>query len=76
MDIESIMNYFTSLPHTTESLPFDDSTLVYKVGDKMFGLISIKPPFSMNVKCDPERAISLREQYHFVNPGYHMNKKH
>ena len=61
----------------TESFPFDDQTLVYKVGGKMFALISLDSnPLRMNLKCDPERAEILREAYENITPGYHMNKKH
>jgi predicted DNA-binding protein (MmcQ/YjbR family) len=73
---ETIRNYCLAKSFVTESFPFDDTTLVLKVKDKIFLLLNLDPPFSMNVKCDPERAIELREQYDFVEPGYHMNKKH
>jgi predicted DNA-binding protein (MmcQ/YjbR family) len=76
MDIEQIREFCLSFNATSESFPFDDSTLVFKVGSKMFCLVSLESPFSMNLKCEPERAIELREQYHFVVPGFHMNKKH
>ncbi len=76
MDIEKIREYCLSKSGTTESLPFDDKTLVFKVMNKIFCLLSIEPPFSMNLKCDPEIAIELREEFEEVLPGYHMNKKH
>jgi len=60
----------------TEGLPFGEDTLVFKVGEKLFLLTSISDPTSFNVKCDPERAVELREQHSEVIPGYHMNKKH
>ncbi|MBN1299968.1 MAG: MmcQ/YjbR family DNA-binding protein [Melioribacteraceae bacterium] len=60
----------------TESLPFDDETLVFKVMSKMFCLGSINMPYSINLKCDPELAAELREQHEEITPGYHMNKKH
>jgi predicted DNA-binding protein (MmcQ/YjbR family) len=61
----------------TEGFPFGEDHLVFKVRQKMFLLLSLDDhPQSMNVKCDPERAIELRERYAAVRPGYHMNKKH
>ncbi|MEW5799146.1 MAG: MmcQ/YjbR family DNA-binding protein [Bacteroidota bacterium] len=60
----------------TEEFPFDEETLVFKVFGKMFLLTNVNDiPLSMNLKCDPERAIELRERYPAVKPGYHMNKK-
>jgi|TARA_B110000908_G_scaffold172672_1_gene241856 predicted DNA-binding protein (MmcQ/YjbR family) len=61
----------------SESFPFDENTLVFKVYDKMFALISLeREPLQMNLKCEPEKAIELREEYYQVIPGYHSNKKH
>lgn len=76
MNIEQIREYFLSFEASSESLPFDETTLVFKVGSKMFGLLSLERPFSINLKCNPERAIELRETYPFIIPGYHMNKQH
>lgn len=76
MNIEFIREYFLSQPHVTEDLPFGDDTLVFRVGGKIFGLCGIAHFESINLKCDPDRAIELREQYNGVQPGYHMNKKH
>jgi predicted DNA-binding protein (MmcQ/YjbR family) len=76
MNIEEIRDYCLSLKGTTESFPFDDVTLVFKVGGKMFALVSLDGDLSINIKCNPEKAIDLREQYHAVKPGYHMNKVH
>jgi predicted DNA-binding protein (MmcQ/YjbR family) len=60
-----------------ESFPFDDKTLVFKVMGKMFCLCGLENnPTSVNLKCDPEKAIELREAYSGVQPGYHMNKQH
>ncbi len=77
MDILEIRDYCLSKPFTEESLPFDDKTLVIKVMGKMFILISLDEPTfpKINVKCDPELAIDLRERYTCVAMGYHMNKK-
>jgi predicted DNA-binding protein (MmcQ/YjbR family) len=76
MNIEEIRLFCLSLKGTTEDLPFDESTLVFKVRNKIFVLTSLDKPFSLNLKCDPEKAIELRERYEAVQPGFHMNKKH
>ncbi len=76
MNIEVLREYCISKKAVTESFPFDEETLVFKVMNKMFLLTNINKELSMNVKCDPERAIELREQYSSVLPGWHMNKKH
>lgn len=76
MNIEILREHCLSLPATSESFPFDNETLVFKVVDKMFCLANVEPFESFNVKCDPERAVELREQYQAVKPGYHMNKQH
>ncbi len=76
MDIESFRAYCLSKEGVSESFPFDEDTLVMKVWGKIFALTSLSEPFSINLKCDPERAIELRERYPCVNPGYHMNKAH
>ncbi len=60
----------------TESFPFDETTLVFKIMGKMFVLLNLDDDPSMNLKCDPEEAITLRESYEAVLPGYHMNKTH
>lgn len=76
MNIEELRDYCLSKKGVTESLPFDDTTLVYKVMGKMFALTDTQGDLSMNLKCDPEKAIELREKYPAIQPGYHMNKKH
>ena len=77
MDIESIRNYCISKNAVTESMPFDDKTLVFKGTDKIFALAALDSyPLGLNLKCDPEKAIDLREHYESVRPGYHSNKKH
>lgn len=76
MNIESLREYCLSLKGVTEGFPFDEETLVFKVGGKMFALTSLGGPLSVNLKCDPEKAIELRENFPQVVPGYHMNKKH
>ncbi len=75
MDLEKVRNYCLSLKGATESFPFDNETLVFKVINKMFCLAPMSPPWRINLKCDPEKAIELREEYSSVKPGYHMNKK-
>jgi predicted DNA-binding protein (MmcQ/YjbR family) len=76
MNIESVRDYCLLKPCVAETLPFGPETLVFKVMDKMFLLVSLNNPDSFNVKCDPEKAIILREEYEEVQPGYHMNKIH
>ncbi len=77
MNIEELREYCISKSHVEETFPFDEETLVFKVGGKMFLLADINgSPVQFNVKCNPEKAIELREQYSFVIPGFHMNKKH
>lgn len=76
MNIEAYRNYCLSKPGVTEDFPFDEETLVFKVVNKLFALTNVDDFISINLKCDPERAIELREQYSGVLPGFHMNKKH
>ena len=76
MDIETFRLYCLAKPGASEHLPFDDRTLVFKVGGKMFALCDVEEFDGVNLKCDPERAVELREQYDAVTPGYHMNKTH
>jgi len=76
MNIEELRAYCLSKKAVEETLPFDDDTLVYKVMGKAFALCSIQKPDSVNLKCNPERAILLREEFEGIQPGYHMNKKH
>jgi len=77
MNVEDLREYCLSLKGTTECFPFDDVTLVLKVQGKMFALIPLSSAeTSISLKCDPERAITLREEYEAVVPAYHFNKKH
>lgn len=76
MNIEEFRDFCITKKAVTESFPFDATTLVFKVAGKMFALTDLNPPFQLNLKCDPERAIELRETYTCIIPGYHMNKKH
>lgn len=77
MNVEEIRDYAIAKPDAEEGFPFGESTLVFKVKGKIFLLLSLEAePLQFNAKCDPERAMELREQYEAVLPGYHMNKKH
>lgn len=76
MNIETFREYCLSLPCSTEALPFDNNTLVFKVKDKIFAITDLDEFKSINLKCAPEKAEELRAEYVQVNPGYHMNKKH
>lgn len=76
MNIEKIREYCLLKKGVTENFPFDDVTLVFKVADKIFALTNLDGDLSVNLKCDPYRAIELRERHSAVLPGYHMNKKH
>jgi len=78
MNIEEIREYALSLPDVTEGFPFGESVLVFKIKSKMFLLLPLDEMVTQfNVKCNPEKAIELREEYpQTVLPGYHMNKKH
>ncbi|MGF7137931.1 MmcQ/YjbR family DNA-binding protein [Roseimarinus sediminis] len=76
MNIENLRDHCLTLPGTSESFPFDESTLVFKVMNKIYALVNLDGDLSINLKCDPEKAIDLRELYAFIVPGYHMNKKH
>jgi predicted DNA-binding protein (MmcQ/YjbR family) len=77
MNIEEIREYCLAKKQVDESFPFDNDTLVFKVAGKIFLLAGIaSSPLQFNVKCDPAKAIELRENYACVLPGYHMNKAH
>ena len=76
MDAEMLRNHCISKQNVTEEFPFDDDALVFKVCGKMFCLISLGKPDSCLLKCDPEKAVELREEYEQIKPGYHMNKTH
>ncbi len=77
MDVKEAIGYCLSKRGAQETYPFDEETLVFKVGGKMFGLVYDRDgEMGLNLKCDPELALVLRQQYEGVFPGYHMNKKH
>ena len=77
MNIEELRDYALSLQGVAEGFPFGEDTLVFKTNEKIFLLVSLSTvPLQFNVKCKPDHAVELREQYSSVLPGYHMNKKH
>ncbi|MCB0709867.1 MAG: MmcQ/YjbR family DNA-binding protein [Chitinophagaceae bacterium] len=78
MNIELIRDYILQKPFVTEGFPFGEDTLVFKVKEKIFFLAGLdSAPLQFNVKCNPDKALELREEYpETVLPGYHMNKKH
>ena len=77
MDLEKFREYCLSKIAATESMPFGEGVLVFKIAGKMFALAALDEiPATVNLKCDPDLALALRDQYEQVQPGYHMNKKH
>lgn len=77
MDLAAVCAHCLSLPHVEETTPFGPDTLVYKVGGKLFAIATPDDfPSRVNLKCEPERAVELRDQYDGITPGYHMNKRH
>jgi predicted DNA-binding protein (MmcQ/YjbR family) len=76
MNIEEFYAYCLQKKGVSEHFPFDEQTLVFKIGTKIFALTDVTSFRSINLKCNPEKAIELREEYAAVQPGYHMNKKH
>jgi predicted DNA-binding protein (MmcQ/YjbR family) len=77
MTFGPLRDYCIAKPGATEGFPFGETALVFKVAGKMFALVSMdEVPPSVSLKCDPERALELRDRYEAVRPGYHMNKRH
>ncbi|MGN6802675.1 MAG: MmcQ/YjbR family DNA-binding protein [Ginsengibacter sp.] len=77
MNIEELRDFALSLEDVEEGFPFGEDTLVFKTNNKIFLLVSLSAvPLQFNVKCDPDKALELREKYSSIIPGYHMNKKH
>lgn len=77
MTHKEVEEYLLSMPNAWLDYPFGEDVAVYKVGDKMFALVQEKSnPVRLSLKCDPQLAITLREKYESVQPGYHLNKKH
>ena len=77
MTFDELRDYCLSKPATTESFPFDETTLVFKVSGKVFALSDMEArPMRVSLKCDPERAVELRELHEAIQPAFHMNKQH
>jgi predicted DNA-binding protein (MmcQ/YjbR family) len=77
MDLAQFREYCLNKPCATEGMPFGPAVLVFKVSGKMFALAALdEVPTTVNLKCDPDLALELRDRYEQVTPGYHMNKKH
>ncbi len=76
MNVEQYREFCLSFDGVTEGFPFDEKVLVFKVMGKMFALTDIEEFEGINLKCDPERAVMLREEFEEIKPGYHMNKVH
>lgn len=76
MNFDNFREYCLRKPFVSEGFPFDQTTLVFKVGGKMFALADVESFDSINLKADPEKSIELRESYLGIQPGFHMNKKH
>ncbi len=76
MNIEEFYTYCLQKKGVTEHFPFDQQTLAFKVGGKIFALTDVLSFNSINLKCNPEKAIELRERFLAIQPGFHMNKKH
>lgn len=76
MSIEEIREYCLALPYVKETMPFDDDTLVYKVGGRMFAVTSLSKHDCVVVKCDPDMAIELRDRYEEITSAWHFNKRH
>jgi predicted DNA-binding protein (MmcQ/YjbR family) len=77
MNIEVFREYCLGKPAATEGTPFGPENIVFKVEGKMFALAALdEVPPAVNLKCDPDLALELRDRYEQVRPGYHMNKKH
>ena len=76
MDLATFRAHCSRLPGFSEDLPFGPDVLAFRVGGKIFALMDVDLFVSVNLKCDPERAVELRERYAGITPGYHMNKQH
>ena len=76
MSIEEIRNYCLSLPYTEETMPFDETTIVYKVGGKWFAVTDLEQNDKVALKCAPDLAIELRDRHEEVTAAWHFNKRH
>ncbi len=76
MNIESVREFCLSLPQTTEDFPFDESTLAFRIEGKIFAMVDLEKTEWFVLKCNPERALELRDRYMDISPAWHMNKKY
>ncbi len=76
LKLDAFTKYCLSKPAVTKDFPFGEETICFRVAGKIFAITSFSIPLKVNLKCDPEEAVDLRERYEEVQPGYHMNKKH
>ena len=78
MNLTNVRNFCLSLPYVSEDMPFDQETLVFRIHQKIFALLNINgEPLKINLKCDPDYALYLRDRYsESITAGFHMNKKH
>lgn len=76
MNIEEVRAFILSLPNVAETEPFDEDIVVYKIAGKWFAVLSLDKPDNVAVKCDPDRAVMLRDAYPAITPAWHFNKRH
>ena len=76
MNIETLRDYCLSLPQVTEYFPFDETTLAFRVGEKIFAMLDLEDTEWFVLKCNPDYAVLLRERYSEIAPAWHMNKKY
>lgn len=76
MNIEEARDYLLSLPEVTEDMPFDETTITFRIVGKIFACLSTDRPEWLTLKCDPDKALDLRREHSEVEPAYHWNKKH
>lgn len=76
MNIESLREYCLSLPQVTEDFPFDETTLAFRIGGKIFAMVNLEDTRWFVLKCEPDYALDLRDRYSEITSAWHMNKKH
>ena len=76
MDIEQVRNFCLTLPHAKEDFPFDDTTLVFRIGGKIFAMMDLEDASKLTLKSDPNQALTLRDKYSEISGAWHMNKKY
>ncbi len=76
MNIEECREYILTLPLVEECQPFDEEIIVYKIGGRWFAVVSLLQPENISVKCNPDRAILLRDEFSAITPAWHFNKRH